>query len=130
MYAQHEVSRQTVTITEGKVKICLAFPSTLTKNYKNYVYSVYHQKSEGGVERITPVGYNADGVWFENDKFSPYGLVSYEKSNGDPSPGTGETILLTVIAVIMLALATGSIAFVVIRNRRSDDNEEKSETEL
>ena len=76
------------------------------------------------------MGSNADGVWFENDKFSPYGLVSYEKSNGDPSPGTGETIFLTVVAVIMLALAAGAIAFVVIRNRRSDDNDETQDTEI
>ena len=50
---------QTVTITEGKIRICLAFSGTQTKKYTNYVYSIYHQKSEGDVERIKSVNYNA-----------------------------------------------------------------------
>ena len=122
-------SGNTITITEGKLKLCLVFPSSQTKAYTNYVYSVYHQKNDGNLERITPVAYNAQGVWFENDKFSPIGLVSIEKSGGsEPSPGTGETLLMTVVAVIMLALATCAIAFVVIRNRKSDSKDEPAET--
>ena len=120
----------TVTITEGKIKICLAFPDAQTKKYTNYVYSVYHQKADGGMERVKPVKYNAQGVWFESDKFSPFVLVSFEKSGGDePSPGTGETILMTVVAVILLALAAGAIAFVVIRNRASSDDEKTAASE-
>ena len=120
----------TVTITEGKVRICLTFSSVQTKKYTNYVYSVYHQKTEGDVERIKSVKYNAQGVWFESDKFSPFGLVSIEKSGGEePSPGTGETILMTVIAVILLALAAGAIAIVVIRNRAASDEEKAPEAE-
>ena len=123
-------NNNTVTIIEGKVKICLAFPSDSSNNYTNYVYSVYHQKNDGSVERITPVGYNAQGVWFENDKFSPHGLVSVKKSGGDePSPGTGETILMTVVAIILLALAACAIAFVVIRNKKSDNHDELPETD-
>ncbi len=118
----------TVTITEGKIRICLAFSSKQTKKYTQYVYSLYHQKTEGGVERIKSIKSNAQGVWFEGDKFSPFGLVSVEKSGGDqPSPGTGETILMTVVALILLALAAGAIAFVVIRNKASSDDEEKPE---
>ena len=120
---------QTVTITEGKIRICLAFSGTQTKKYTNYVYSIYHQKSEGDVERIKSVNYNAQGVWFESDKFSPFGLVSVEKSNGEPSPGTGETILMTVVALILLALAAGAIAFVIIRNRASSDDDEAASSE-
>ena len=116
----------TVTITDGKVKICLAYPTTLTKKYTDYVYSVYHQKSNG-VERIKPVSYNAQGVWFETDKFSAFGLASVEKSNGEPSPGTGEAILMTVIAIILLVLAAGAIAFIVIRNKTSNEDNEKCE---
>ena len=119
----------TVTITEGKIRICLAFSGTQTKKYTNYVYSIYHQKSEGDVERIKSVNYNAQGVWFESDKFSPFGLVSVEKSNGEPSPGTGETILMTVVALILLALAAGAIAFVIIRNRASSDDDEAASSE-
>lgn len=118
----------TVTITEGKIRICLAFSSKQTKKYTQYVYSLYHQKTEGGVERIKSIKSNAQGIWFEGDKFSPFGLVSVEKSGGDqPSPGTGETILMTVVALILLALAAGAIAFVVIRNKASSDDEEKPE---
>ena len=110
----------TVTITEGKVTLCLTFSGTQTKKYTNYVYSLYHQKAEGGVERVKGITVNAQGVWFDGDKFSPFGLVSVEKSGGEePSPGTGETILMTVLALILLALAACAIAFVVIRNMKS-----------
>ena len=110
----------TVTITEGKVTLCLTFSGTQTKKYTNYVYSLYHQKAEGGVERVKGITVNAQGVWFDGDKFSPFGLVSVEKSGGEePSPGTGETILMTVVALILLALAACAIAFVVIRNMKS-----------
>ena len=111
----------TVTITEGKLKVCLAFPSGMTKKYTSYYYFVYHQKTEGGVERIQPVKYNSQGVWFENDKFSPFALVGVEKE--DPSPGTGETILFTVIAVVLLGLAAAAIAIIVIKGRRGADED-------
>lgn len=111
----------TVTLTDGKVKVCLAFPASLTKKYTNYIFSVYHQKSANGFQRMNPITVNAQGVWFESDSFSPYGLVSVQKSGGnEPSPGTGETILMTVVAIIMLTLAACAIAIVVIRNRKSD----------
>ena len=110
-----------VTITEGKIKICLTFPSSLEKKYTNYIYTVYHQKKDSSVEYIKPVSYNAQGVWFETDKFSPFALTAIEKqSTGDPSPGTGESILFTVIAAVLLVLAAGAIAFIVIKGRISD----------
>ena len=117
----------TVTITEGKLKVCLAFPSGMTKKYSSYYYYLYHQKTEGGVERIPSVNYNAQGVWFENDKFSPYALVGVDK--GEPSPGTGETILYTVLAIILLGLAAGAIAFVVVKGRRGTDDEDNEKSE-
>jgi Uncharacterized protein involved in cytokinesis, contains TGc (transglutaminase/protease-like) domain len=119
---------RTVMITEGKVKICVAFSSAQTNRYTNYVYSVYHQNGNA-VERVKPVTYNAQGVWFESDSFSPFGVVSVKSTGDKPSPETGETILMTVIAVIMLALAACAIAFVIIRNRASSDNAETAATE-
>ena len=119
---------RTVMITEGKVKICVAFSSAQTNRYTNYVYSVYHQNGNA-VERVKPVTYNAQGVWFESDSFSPFGVVSVKSTGDKPTPETGETILMTVIAVIMLALAACAIAFVIIRNRASSDNAETAATE-
>ena len=108
-----------VTFTEGKVKICLAFPSTLTEKYYNYVYSVYHQKPDGSVERVKPVNYNAQGVWFETNNFSSFGMTGISASTGEPSPGTGETITLTVVAIALLVLASAAIAFVLVKGRSS-----------
>ena len=121
-------SGNTVTLTEGKVRICLAFPSGLTKKYNQYVYSVYHQKDDGSVERVKPVSYNSYGVWFEASNFSAYGLAALEKSGGEePSPGTGETIFFTVLAAVLLVLAAGAIAFVIIRGRSAGDKDESQD---
>ena len=117
----------TVTVTEGKVRILLAFPSTLTKKYTNYYYFVYHQKTEGGVERIPNVKYSSQGVWFDGDKFSPFGLVALEKSGGEPSPGTGETILFTVLALVLLGLAAGAIVLIVMKGRRGAEDDQTEE---
>ena len=109
---------RTVTMEQGNVRLCLAFPASIAGKDGDCEYSVYHQKSDGTVERMKNVICDERGVWFESNKFSPFALVS-EKKNDDMSLRlTADTILVAVIAGILLVLAIFVTIIVRIRERR------------
>ena len=104
-----------VTVTEGKIRVCLKYPDGLGSQRENYTFRLYHQKADGTVEEI-PIVCKEDGIWFEIDNFSPFALVWNPKSTGT-SPGTGESVLLISVMNVLFVLSLAGAAYVLYRRR-------------
>ena len=103
-----------VVIKNGKIKICLKYPDSLAGKYNQYTFKLYHQKADGTIEEV-PVTCKANGIWFEATDFSPYALA-WNASTGS-SPGTGESNVLTWIAVNLALLSLAGAGAVFFRKK-------------
>lgn len=98
----------------GTAKVCMKYPESLNNPTENYTFVLYHQ-GKNGVEKVK-IDCQSDGIWFTAGDFSPYALAWTPKKSAG-SPGTGESNILTMIALNLVLLSLAGAGAMIYQRR-------------
>ena len=111
---------------DGGIKLTLAYPNSIAKEWNKYDIKVYHFKDfdYGKLVKLDPAQVESiaatcdkDGIHITAPGFSNYVISVTSKNTSNGSPNTGETSGIIIVAIVLAVLSAACAGFVIIRRK-------------